>query len=425
LKAKQDLAQHQMNLVRELERVIAERKEWEHRVSLLRAAPDLVLAAEWGPLRVFINDGGGRFSEATQRWGLDSFVGWWNGVSVGDFDGDGRMDLVASNWGLNSAYQTARDVHASVGAGLQARPVNLAAINPALLYHGDFDGNGTLDMIEARFDLVMNKTMPTRSLNAVMQGLPFVRERFQTLAAFNEASVLEIGGSLVKQATPLRATWLASMVFLNRGDRFEPVLLPAEAQFAPAFGVSVADFDGDGNEDIFLSQNFFPVESTASRLDAGRGLLLRGDGRGGFSPVPGQESGLLIYGEGRGTAVADYDADGRVDLVVAQNGAATKLYRNVEAKPGLRVRLKGPPGNARGVGAAVRLLYGERNGPIREIHAGSGYWSQDSAVTVLGKSGEPAKLWVRWPDAKIALFDVPVDAREMLVDWDGSSKVAK
>ncbi|PYK97263.1 MAG: hypothetical protein DME19_16945 [Verrucomicrobia bacterium] len=94
-----------------------------------------------------------------------------------------------------------------------------------------------------------------------------------------------------------------------------------------------------------------------------------------MSAVSGQESGVKVYGEQRGAALCDYDGDGRVDLVVTQNGAQTKLYHNVGARPGLRVRLKGPAGNPRGIGAQLRLMFGPRPGPVRELHAGSGYWS--------------------------------------------------
>src|SRR5207302_1424269 len=67
--------------------------------------PELVLACEWGPLRIFLNEKG-RLCEVTQALGLDRYAGWWNGVTAGDFDGDGRMDLIASNWGLNTKYKT-------------------------------------------------------------------------------------------------------------------------------------------------------------------------------------------------------------------------------------------------------------------------------------------------------------------------------
>jgi hypothetical protein len=205
------------------------------------------------------------------------------------------------------------------------------------------------------------------------------------------------------------------MVFLNRGDRFEARPLPVEAQLAPAFYAGVADFDGDGKEDLFLSQNFFATEVATPRYDAGRSLLLLGDGAGGLEPVPGQGSGLLVYGEQRGAAYADFDGDGRLDLAVSQNGAPTRLFRNVGAVPGLRVLLVGPPGNPSAIGAQVRLRYGDRAGPVREVQAGSGYWSQNGAVQVLGRAGQPAALWVRWPGGREQVVPLATGQTEVTV----------
>jgi hypothetical protein len=209
------------------------------------------------------------------------------------------------------------------------------------------------------------------------------------------------------------------MVFLNRSNHFEPQLMPQEAQFAPAFSVNVADFDGDGHEDVFLSQNFFANQPEVPRYDAGRGLLLRGVGTGTLEAVPGRASGIRVYGEQRGAALADFDRDGRVDLVVTQNGATTKLFRNVSARPGLRVRLIGPPGNPDGLGAQMRLFFGERAGPVREIHGGSGYWSQESTVTVLSVPEPPTRLWVRWPGGKETSTPLTAPVKEISIDQTG------
>ena len=367
--------------------------------------PDLVLACEWGPVRVFRNDGS-QFVEITEHLGLGQFKGWWNGVTVGDFDGDGRLDIVASNWGRNTKYESHRS-------------------QPLRLYYGDLNGAGSVEIVEAYFDKTLAKLVPERAFMSMANGLPFIRERFTTHLAYGQASLAEILGERLKTTRELSANTLESMLFLNRGDHFEARPLPLEAQMAPAFAVTTGDFDGDGNEDVFLSQNFFAVQPETSPYDSGRGLWLRGDGRGNLAAVPGQVSGVKVYGEQRGAALADYDGDGRVDLVVTQNAGPTRLYHNVGAKPGLRVRLRAGPGNPDAIGATLRLLSGQRRGPAREIHAGSGYWSQDSAVQVLGASEPPTQIWVRWPGGKTTSSDIPNGAKGIEVDVSGKVTVVK
>src|SRR2546428_744876 len=84
-------------------------------------------------------------------------------------------------------------------------------------------------------------------------------------------------------------------------------------------------------------------------------------------------------------------------LTVTQSGAETKLYHHTGGKPGLRVRPLGAPGNPRGAGAVRRVVFGGRQGPARAVLAGSGYWSQESAVQVLARPEAATQLWVRWP----------------------------
>src|SRR5262249_34837929 len=151
--------------------------------------------------------------------------------------------------------------------------------------------------------------------------------------------------------------------------------------------------DGDGVIDLFLAQNFFGTDPRTARYDGGRGLILRGHGNGEFRSQPASESGIRIYGEGRGAAVADYDGDGRLDLAVGQNCGQTKLYHNTGGHPGLRVRLGGLTNSMAGAGTWLRLVSGTKYGPTHEVHLGSGYWSQDSLVQVLHGSGFAQQLW--------------------------------
>ena len=363
--------------------------------------PDLVLACEWGALRVFRNDAG-QFVEVTKAYGLDGYRGGWNGVSVGDFDEDGLLDLVVSNWGRNTSYQ-------AYGA------------KPLQLVFGDLAGASSVDLVEAGFVAERADYAPLRMLDLLSKSLPFLSDGFPTYRAYGETTLAAALGDRLSGAQILSMNWLESTLFLNRGSRFEAHALPTEAQWSPAFAVAVADLDGDGHEDLFLSQNHFGLSQDRPRLDAGRGLILRGDGHGGFLSMLGAESGIAVYGEGRGAALADYDGDGRVDLAVGQNSGPSKLYHNQAAKPGLRVRLIGTSANPEAIGAVIRWGSEGKLGPAREVHASGGYWSQNGAIQVIAlPPSDGAVLEIRWPNGKTTRSVLPVPALEVTVSTDGS-----
>jgi hypothetical protein len=91
--------------------------------------------------------------------------------------------------------------------------------------------------------------------------LPFLKERFPKVQGYAEATLAGIYDAALASARAVELNWLESTVFLNRGASFEARPLPVEAQFAPASSICVADMDGDGDEDLFLGQNFFAVSS--------------------------------------------------------------------------------------------------------------------------------------------------------------------
>ena len=357
--------------------------------------PDLLLAREWDSVLLLLNDKG-RFTPAPDSWGLSRWTSRWNGIATGDLDGDGRLDIVATSWGRNTMMQA-------------------DSSRPLVLLHGPFGSAGEEEMLIAREDPGRRALVPLNSFPRVRVAVPDLQDRIRSFGEYANATVEQVLGSAMSKVSRREIVTLDHMVFFNRGTRFEGVPLPVEAQLAPAFYVGVADFDGDGAEDVVLSQNFYPTAVGLPRYDAGRGLLLTGNGKGQLEPMPGTRSGVRVYGDQRGAAYADFDADGRLDLVVSQNGAETKLFRNRQAKPGLRVRVIGPPLNPDAIGAQVRLDYSGQAGPVREIQAGSGYWSQNGNVQVFGLSGNPTAVRVRWPGGAESVVPIRAGAREVIV----------
>ncbi|MBT3843426.1 MAG: CRTAC1 family protein, partial [Verrucomicrobia bacterium] len=333
--------------------------------------PELALATEWGPIRIFKNSGG-KFTNATKAWGLDSQPGIWQTLAVGDFDTDGRFDLLAGNWGLNSPYKH----------GEKRVPY---------LVHSDIGGDGFYDALEARFDVASQRLLPRHQLVTLELLFPFLREKFSTHRGYAAATLQQIFAGQLAGAKLLKASHLASVLLLNRAGTFEARPLPVEAQLTPVNGATVADFDGDGNEDVFLSQNFFAVRVEDYRMDAGEGMLLLGDGAGGFASVFGHRSGIKIFGEQRGCAVGDLNDDGRPDLLIAQSKGRPKLYLNALGQPGLRVR-----GSQ---GAVLRPVYDDgTKGAARLVSSSSGRYSRNSDTQILGAAGRIRSVEVTWPN---------------------------
>jgi len=340
--------------------------------------PDLVVATDWGPIRIFINDGKG-FSDATAAWGLSDKTGLWTGIATGDFDGDGLPDLVCGNWGRNTSYEL-------------YRPADVR------LFYGDWNGDGVNQILEAWRS--GGDWLPVHDRTWLSQGLPKVASEFKTHGEFSRATV----PAILRQIGATNSAWVgatefSSMVLLNRGGTFVSTPLPPEAQRAPLFSVNVGDLDGDGIQDLLCTQNFFGTASDITREDGGFGLALRGRGDGTFLAWDSEALGIRVLGEQRGAALGDFDHDGRLDVAITQSRGPTRLFRNRSAIPGWRVTLKGGPSNPDGVGAELRVEdEGGRLGPVQTVGAGSGYWSQDAPVRILTNPNKAVALRVRWPN---------------------------
>jgi hypothetical protein len=360
--------------------------------------PDLLLSREWDSIMLLENQNGD-FRDVSEQLGLSTYKGWWGGIATGDFNNDGRPDIVAANRGLNSPYQLTND-----------RPIRM--------YYEDFNGDRRVDIIETYANEEENYVPRKRLFE--FRSVPYIVNQVENYREFAGSTMQDIFENSLSQIPYKEINTLQHVLFLNTDEGFRPRALPREAQFSAGFHVGVADVNNDGNEDLFLSQNYFGMPRQVSRADAGRGLLLEGNGRGSFKTVNGSRSGIKIYGEQRGAAFSDFNSDGKVDLVVSQNNAETKLYVNRTEKSGYSITLSGPAGNRNGIGSAIRLVYSDgEKGPVREVQSGSGYWSQNSFTQVMGvKEGkEVSGIEVRWFDGHLQTVNVSGEPGEVLIEY--------
>ncbi|MFD1756656.1 VCBS repeat-containing protein [Rufibacter sediminis] len=318
-------------------------------------AVDLIVTGEGMPITFFRNVNG-TLQNVTAATSLPNTSGWWNSLVAGDFNNDGDIDYIAGNLGLNTKLK------ASVK-------------EPVTVYAADYDHNGSMDAIVAHY--VMGKNVPARPRDDIFDQIVSMRRRFASYNSYARASVTEVltaaelNESYVLKSVNMHTSYLENM---GKG-KFKITSLPMQAQFAPVYGMTVNDYDGDGNLDVLLTGNSQAPEVLSGAYDAFKGLFLKGNGKGGFQPVTLQQSGFLVDGDAKGMAELTL-FNGKPLLLIANNDGPLQAYTTSSGSPAKVIKVN--PSDAR---VEITLDTGKKI--IKELYYGSGYLSQSTRSIAL------------------------------------------
>ncbi len=270
---------------------------------------DLILAGEWMPVRLFLNTGSKLKELVGQDW-MPNSKGWWNSICAGDFDGDGDTDYILGNFGLN----------------FQIKP---SPGKPATIYAKDFDHNGTLDAVMCYY--IQGKSYPLYSKYDLASQIPEINKRYPSYKAFADQTMQDLFPKKeLENAMMLQANNFSSCLLENTGNNhFRLLKLPLPAQLSPIFAIKSDDYNHDGYPDLLLAGNFYEMRIKFGHLDANKGLLLLGDGKGHFKELPNPKSGIFVRGEVRDIAQITLATEKKL-LLFAVNNDSLQIYRRSE-----------------------------------------------------------------------------------------------
>jgi hypothetical protein len=386
--------------------------------------PDLYIAAH-GPNTLLRNLQGQGFADVTDIAGVgDPGVG--ETPAWGDFDDDGYLDLYVTNDDIASPDPLYRnrgdgsfeDVSHLLDLDTRARPSFSASFF-------DYDLDGDRDLYVVNDKRVGNTLWRNDGPGCGGWCLTDVSEL--SGAGVEMFSMgLAIGDYDADGDQDIFVTDIGPMALLqNQTAQGEPVFVDVAAEAGTlidlfgwgevGWGPQFLDYDNDGWLDLYVA---------LGKMDAGPehpNMLLRNLGDGSFAPVD-EVGGAADPRVSFGVAVADYDYDGWLDLLVGNSGEAYALYRNRGAElPGdihhlsieLRADSTAVDVNREAIGARIRVQDSHGHTQTREVIAGSSLGAGTSVAMHFGFGDAiPLSVTVIWPDGRVDQWqDPPVDTR--------------
>lgn len=266
---------------------------------------DMVIAGDWMPVKVFINDEG-TFTDQSEKFGLANTEGRWNVVESKDLNNDGYTDFVLGNHGQNTFFKA-------------------SAEQPVTMFVNDFDMNGSVEQVICTYS--DEKLYPVAMKDDLVKQIPSLGNKYPKFEDYKDQTIYDIfSEEVLERAVKLVARNMQSSVLMNSGGKsFEMKALPARAQFYPVYALLANDFDGDGNCDILAGGNQRRAKPETGIYDAGFGLFMSGTKNENWIPVPPDVSGIFSEGEMRDIKIVTIN-DQRA-VVIARSNDKLQFYK--------------------------------------------------------------------------------------------------